>query len=63
MLNLWRPGFHESAQHLGKDAVEFPELKQCRSFKEYLSIAFILQETMHVLPQVRGVDLGVDEAD
>jgi hypothetical protein len=61
MLILSRPGFHESAQRLGKNAAEFPESKRCRSFKEYLSIAFILHETMHVLPQVRGVDLGVDE--
>ncbi|KAG1775581.1 P-loop containing nucleoside triphosphate hydrolase protein [Suillus placidus] len=37
---------------VGNDAVEFPELKQCRSFKECLSITFILQETMHVLPQI-----------
>ncbi|KAG1881164.1 P-loop containing nucleoside triphosphate hydrolase protein [Suillus subluteus] len=44
--------FHESAQRLGKDAAEFSELKRYRSFKECLSIAFILQETMHVLPQI-----------
>ncbi|KAG2042610.1 P-loop containing nucleoside triphosphate hydrolase protein [Suillus americanus] len=45
--------FRESAQRLGKDAVEFPEkLTQCRSFKERLSLAFILQETIHVLPQI-----------
>jgi ABC-type multidrug transport system fused ATPase/permease subunit len=44
--------FHESAQRLGKNAAEFPESKRCRSFKEYLSIAFILHETMHVLPQI-----------
>jgi hypothetical protein len=63
MLTLLRPGFREYTQRLGKDAVEFPELNQCHSFKEYLSIAFILRGTMHVLPQVRGVDLGVDVTD
>jgi ABC-type multidrug transport system fused ATPase/permease subunit len=44
--------FREYTQRLGKDAVEFPELNQCHSFKEYLSIASILRGTMHVLPQI-----------
>jgi hypothetical protein len=52
MLTLLRPEFRESAQRMGNDAVEFLELKRHRSFKECLSIAFILQEIMHVLPQV-----------
>ncbi|KAG2343934.1 P-loop containing nucleoside triphosphate hydrolase protein [Suillus weaverae] len=44
--------FREAAQRVGHDAVVFPELKQFRSFKDCLSIAFILQETMHMLPQI-----------
>lgn len=44
--------FREAAQHVGHDAVEFSELKRFRSFKDCLSIAFIFQETMHMLPQI-----------
>ncbi|KAG2079450.1 uncharacterized protein F5147DRAFT_741352, partial [Suillus discolor] len=55
--------FREASQRIGHDAVEFPELKRFRSFKDCLSITFIIRETMHVLPQVRGVDLRVDKAD
>ncbi|KAG1860742.1 hypothetical protein DFJ58DRAFT_744453 [Suillus subalutaceus] len=44
--------FREAAQHVGHDAVEFPELKNFRSFKDCLSIRFILQETMYMLPQI-----------
>ncbi|KAG2075724.1 P-loop containing nucleoside triphosphate hydrolase protein [Suillus decipiens] len=44
--------FREAAQRVGHDAVGFIVLKQSRSFKDSLSIAFILQETMHMLPQI-----------
>ncbi|KAG1829318.1 P-loop containing nucleoside triphosphate hydrolase protein [Suillus variegatus] len=44
--------FREASQRIGHDAVEFPELKRFRSFKDCLSITFIIRETMHVLPQI-----------
>ncbi|KAG1768462.1 P-loop containing nucleoside triphosphate hydrolase protein [Suillus placidus] len=44
--------FREAAQRVGHDAAVFPELKRFRSFKDCLSIAFILQETMYMLPQI-----------
>lgn len=44
--------FCESAERVGNDAVDFLELKRLRSFKDCLSIAFILQEAMHLLPQI-----------
>ncbi|KAG1797107.1 P-loop containing nucleoside triphosphate hydrolase protein [Suillus plorans] len=44
--------FREASQRIGHDAVEFPELKRFRPFKDCLSITFIIRETMHVLPQV-----------
>jgi ABC-type multidrug transport system fused ATPase/permease subunit len=40
------------SQHLGHDAVDFLQLIQLRSFKDYLSISSIFQETMHMLPQI-----------
>ncbi|KAG2113033.1 P-loop containing nucleoside triphosphate hydrolase protein [Suillus discolor] len=44
--------FREASQRIGHDAVEFPELRRFRSFKDCLSITFIIQETMYVLPQI-----------
>ncbi|KAG1880462.1 P-loop containing nucleoside triphosphate hydrolase protein [Suillus tomentosus] len=44
--------FREASQRIGHDAVEFPELRRFRSFRDCLSITFIIQETMHVLPQI-----------
>ncbi|KAG1822170.1 P-loop containing nucleoside triphosphate hydrolase protein, partial [Suillus variegatus] len=44
--------FREASQRIGHDAVEFPELNRFRSFKDCLSITFIIRETMHVLPQI-----------
>ncbi|KAG2132773.1 P-loop containing nucleoside triphosphate hydrolase protein [Suillus clintonianus] len=44
--------FCESAERVGNDAADFLELKRFRSFKDCLSIAFILQEVMYLLPQI-----------
>ncbi|KAG1907848.1 P-loop containing nucleoside triphosphate hydrolase protein [Suillus fuscotomentosus] len=44
--------FREASQRIGHDAVEFPELNRFRSFKDCLSITFIIREIMHVLPQI-----------
>ncbi|KAG2157770.1 P-loop containing nucleoside triphosphate hydrolase protein [Suillus bovinus] len=44
--------FREASQRIGHDAVNFPDLEECRSFRDCLSISFILQETMYVLPQI-----------
>jgi hypothetical protein len=63
VLILWRPELRKLSQHLGHDAVDFLQLIQLRSFKDYLSISSIFQETMHMLPQVLAIDLGFDAAD
>ncbi|KAG1881161.1 P-loop containing nucleoside triphosphate hydrolase protein [Suillus subluteus] len=44
--------FREAAQRVGHDAVNFLDLKRFRSFKDCLSIPFIFQEAMHMLPQI-----------
>ncbi|KAG2053567.1 P-loop containing nucleoside triphosphate hydrolase protein [Suillus hirtellus] len=44
--------FREVSQRISHDAVEFPELNRFCSFKDCLSITFIIRETMHVLPQI-----------
>ncbi|KAG1825440.1 uncharacterized protein BJ212DRAFT_1314024 [Suillus subaureus] len=44
--------FHESAERIGDDAVDFSELEHTWSVKDSLSIASILREMMHALPPI-----------
>ncbi|KAG2157764.1 P-loop containing nucleoside triphosphate hydrolase protein [Suillus bovinus] len=44
--------YRETSQRLGHDVVDFPELNRFHHFKDCLSFAFILRETMHILPQI-----------
>ncbi|KAG2034311.1 P-loop containing nucleoside triphosphate hydrolase protein [Suillus americanus] len=44
--------FHESAERVGDDAVNFSELEQTWSVKDSLSMTSILREIMHALPLI-----------
>lgn len=51
-LTILGPEFHEIAQRVGDDAVDFSELEKACSVKDSLSMASLLRETLHALPLV-----------
>ncbi|KAG2748574.1 P-loop containing nucleoside triphosphate hydrolase protein [Suillus brevipes Sb2] len=44
--------FHETAQRVGDDAVDFSELEETCSVKDSLSMVSLLRETLHALPLI-----------
>ncbi|KAG1809949.1 P-loop containing nucleoside triphosphate hydrolase protein [Suillus plorans] len=52
--------FCESSRRIGDDAVDFSEVERIHSC---LNVVSILREMIHTLPQVLGIDPGVEEAD
>lgn len=44
--------FHESAERIGDDAVDFPDLEQTYSVKDSLSMTSIFREITHALPLI-----------
>jgi hypothetical protein len=51
-LTILKPEFHESAERIGDDAVDFSEAAQTCSVKDSLSMASILREVIYILPLV-----------
>jgi hypothetical protein len=61
-LTFLRPGFHESAERIGDDAVEFSDLEETYAVKDSMSMTTIFREITCALPLVCQINIEVDEA-